>query len=100
MIALAAHENGWVLSVRAQPGARRNGVTGAHAGAIKVAVTAAPEKGKANEAIAHVLAEALGCKPSQIAILSGMTGRSKKVLVSGIEPDELKRRLDALLESA
>jgi uncharacterized protein len=99
MIALAAHENGSIVSVRAQPGAKRNGVTGEHAGALKVAVTAAPEKGKANAAIVDVLAEALGCKPSQIEIVSGMSGREKKFLVSGIEPDDLKRRLESLLST-
>ena len=98
MIALSAHEKGSVVMVRAQPGARKNGVTGEHAGSLKVAVTAAPEKGKANAAIAQVLAEALGCKPAQIEILSGLRGREKKFLVSGIDPDELKRRIGALLE--
>jgi uncharacterized protein len=98
MIALATHENGLVVSVRAQPGAKRNGVMGEHAGALKVAVTAAPEKGKANAAIMQVLAEALGCKPSQIEILSGTSGREKKVLISGIVPEDLKMRIEALLE--
>jgi len=44
---------------------------------LRVAVSAAPEKDKANAAIRDVLADALGCKPSQVALLSGKTSREK-----------------------
>ncbi len=97
MISLTPHADGVILPVRAQPSARKNGVTGSHAGALKVAVSAAPEKGKANAAVAAVLAEALGCKPSQIEILSGDTSREKKFLLTGIPPEVLRQRIDALL---
>ncbi len=99
MIDLAVHSEGTVLAVHAQPGARRNAVLGLRAGALRVAVTAAPEKGKANAAIAAVLADTLGCRSSQIALLSGETSRQKRFLVAGVAPDELRRRLDALLEA-
>ena len=49
-----------ILPVLAQPGSKRDGIIGERAGALRVAVTAAPEKGKANVAIQSVLAEALG----------------------------------------
>ena len=62
MIALAQHAEGAVLPVLAQPGAKRNAILGERAGALRVAVTAPPEKGKANEAIQSLLAEHLGCK--------------------------------------
>ena len=52
MIALSAHcLRGTILPVRAQPGAKKNAVLGERAGALRVAVSAAPERGKANEAI-------------------------------------------------
>ncbi len=95
LIVLTPHANGTVLRVRAQPGAKRNAVLGERAGALRVAVSAAPEKGKANDAIQAVLADALGCRSSQIALLSGATSRSKTFLVSGIEPDELRMKVDA-----
>jgi uncharacterized protein (TIGR00251 family) len=100
MIELAAHEQGTILSVHAQPGARRNAVLGERAGALRVAVTAQPEKGKANAAIVAVLAESLECRPSQIALLSGETSRQKRFLVSGLAPEELSRRLSVVISQS
>ncbi|MBV8381875.1 MAG: DUF167 domain-containing protein [Planctomycetaceae bacterium] len=97
MIALTAHAQGTILAVRAQPGARKNAVLGEHAGAMRVAVSAAPERGKANAAIQDVLARALGVKASQVALISGAVARQKRFLVVGLAPDELRRRLDAAL---
>ena len=97
MIELSPHAQGTIIPVHAQPGAKRNGLLGERAGALRVAVTAAPEKGKANAAIQAVLAESLGCRPSQIALLSGETSRHKRFLVQGISLEELQSQLAALL---
>lgn len=56
MIVLGDHEEGLVLPVRAQPRARKAGVLGEQAGALKVAVTAPPEDGRANQALIEALA--------------------------------------------
>lgn len=90
---------GIVVPVKAQPGARRNGITGAHDGLLKVAVTQAPEKGKANEAIVAVLADQLGLSRSQIELVSGPTSPRKRFLVTGISLDELAQRIDAILDA-
>src|SRR5690349_191774 len=66
MIALLAHADGWLLPVRAQPGARKNAVVGEHAGALKVAVSAPPEDGRANKALIETLAKLLQVKRAQI----------------------------------
>jgi uncharacterized protein (TIGR00251 family) len=95
---LIAHAEGWILSVRAQPGARKNGVVGEHDGALKVAVTAAPEQGKANKAILEVIRDALDLKRSQIEQISGDTSRDKRFLVRGLSRDELAARIDAILK--
>lgn len=100
MIALTAHEGGTILPVRAQPGARKNAILGEHAGSLRVAVSVAPERGKANTAIQEVLMDALGCKASQIGLLSGETSRTKRFLISGVTPDELQRRLAGVLAPA
>ena len=68
MIDLTPHAGGVVVPVLAQPGARKNAVLGERAGRLRVAVSAAPEKGKANAAVHDVLAEALGVKGSQISL--------------------------------
>ncbi len=51
MVRLEGNAAGTILLVRAQPGARHNAVLGEHDGALRVAVTAAPDKGKANHPI-------------------------------------------------
>ena len=96
MIALTPHERGTVLPVKAQPGAKTNAVLGERAEALRVAVTAAPERGKANEAIADVLAEALRVKSSQVRLLSGETARNKRFLIEGVTLEELKIKLEVL----
>ncbi len=97
MIELGEHAEGCVLPVRAQPGARRAGVQGEQHGALKVAVTAPPEDGRANQALVEVLREALGLKRSQVELLSGATSRDKRFLLRGVSADEVRRRLDELL---
>ena len=97
MISLEETANGVILPVKAQPGARRNGVTGIHDGALKVAVSQAPEKGKATAAISEVLVNALGLKKSQVDLLSGQISTQKKFLIRDITVDELSTRISALL---
>lgn len=96
-VRLEVHSRGVVLPVRAQPGARREGLAGVHDGALKVSVTAAAEKGRANQALVEVLAAALGLKKSQIELISGETARRKLFLVCGLNLDELARRIQSVL---
>jgi uncharacterized protein (TIGR00251 family) len=97
MIVLGDHAEGLVLPVRAQPGARRAGVQGEQGGALKVAVNAPAQDGRANQALLEALREALGLKRSQVELLAGQTGRDKRFLVRGVPRAELERRLAALL---
>ena len=97
MVSVEQSVNGLVLPVKAQPGARRNGVTGVHDGALKVSVSQAPEKGKATAAIIDVLAESLRIKKNQIDLLSGQTSTHKKFLIRNIDFEELMKRISDLL---
>jgi uncharacterized protein len=99
-IAIIPHENGSILPVLAQPAARRNAVLGVRAGALRVAVTAPPDKGKANAAIQDLLATSLECKAAQVALVAGAASRQKRFVIVGLEPNELRRRLAALLPQA
>lgn len=92
-IEFAERPNGIVLPVRAQPGARRAGIVGVHQGALKVAVTTRPERGKANKAIVDRVCAELRLKPSQVRLVSGETSPMKRLLVSGIALAELERRV-------
>ena len=93
MISLESHPDGVVLPVRAQPGSRKNELRGEHEGMLKVCVTQAPEKGKANKAIAEFLAKTFSLKKSQIELLSGETSHHKKFLIRGITVQELAAKL-------
>ena len=96
MIKLQTTTQGVFLPVQAQPGARKNGITGIHAGRLKVALTQAPEKGKANQALIKLLAELLEINRSQITLVAGETSRQKKFLIAGIDLAALRRRLAGL----
>ena len=100
MLDLRPHPEGVILPVRAQAGARRNEVRGIQEGALKVCVTQAAEKGKANKAIIEVLAKWLGVRKSQIDLFSGKTAAQKKFLVRGIEHEELAQRITTRLADA
>jgi uncharacterized protein (TIGR00251 family) len=97
MIAVAAHPEGSLLAVRAQPGARKNAVVGEHGGALKVAVTAPPEDGRANEALTELLREWLGLKRSQVELAGGHTNRNKQFLIRGLTPEALSALLASKL---
>ena len=57
---LQTRADGVVLKIRAVAGASRDRVVGLHGGALKLATTAAPEKGKANVRLLSLLAGSLG----------------------------------------
>jgi len=97
MIPIESHPLGTVLPVRAQPGGRRNGLRGVQNGALKVSVTQAAEKGKANQAIVEVLCEELGLRKSQVELLAGETSRGKRLLIRDVTVEELARRIEAAL---
>jgi uncharacterized protein (TIGR00251 family) len=99
MIAVAPHAEGCVLAVRAQPGARKSGVVGEHAGALKLAVTAPPDRGRANRALVELLRELLDVRRSQVELLSGETSQDKRFLIRGLTETEVRARVTALLGS-
>jgi uncharacterized protein (TIGR00251 family) len=73
------------LQLKVIPKSSRDRVVGWIGDRLKIQVTAAPERGKANAAVIGVLAEALGLSRSQVRILSGGTSPLKTVEISGDE---------------
>lgn len=92
-VTITPHGEGSLLSVRAQPGARKNAVVGEHAGALKIAVTAPPEDGRANDALTVLIREWLGLTRSQVELANGKRNRSKQFLIRGLTPGELQALL-------
>ena len=88
-------EEGAIFRVRVLPRSRRDEVVGLHGDALKIRLTAAPTKGKANRALQEFLAERLGVSPSAVELLSGHTSRWKRVRVKGVSADAVRALLNA-----
>ena len=82
-LSLRPHEDGTLLNVRAQPGANRHEIRGIYDGSLRIAVTASPEKGKANQAIIQLLAKKVKVAKSRIVLTAGASARNKTFLVVG-----------------
>jgi uncharacterized protein len=81
------------LRLRVSPGARRTELAGRYGEAWRVRVSAAPERGRANEAVVGLLAERLGVPRTSLSVVSGQTSRDKVVELRGLGHDEVERRL-------
>jgi hypothetical protein len=82
------------FSLRVQPRASRNGFAGLIGDAVKLAVTAPPVDGKANQAVIAYLAEFFRIPKSSVAILSGETGRNKLIAIRGLRAGQVLERLN------
>lgn len=83
--------DGTRLQIRVHPRAKRNRLELLEDGKLKVYVTAAPERGKANNAVIELLAESLGVAKSSIRILHGGHSRDKLLTVEGLDASALAR---------
>jgi uncharacterized protein YggU (UPF0235/DUF167 family) len=83
------------MRLRVAPGAARPGVVGRHGEAWKLRVAAAPEAGRANDAVVRLLAETLSVPREAVTLVSGHGGRDKIVELAGLGPSEIERRLEA-----
>lgn len=84
------------LRVRVNPRSSRSQVTGWQDGVLHIKLTAPPVEGAANKAAVEFLAKTLGVRKSQVALVSGQTGRDKTFEIAGLTPEELDRILAAL----
>jgi uncharacterized protein (TIGR00251 family) len=93
-LTLETHPEGVILPLKVSAGAAREGVTGTHDGMLKVAVRAAPEKGKANKSVLALLSVVLGVRRQDLRITRGATSQRKTLLVRGKTPDEVCDRIE------
>ena len=56
-------------------------------------MAAAPERGRANEALVSLLAEALEVPAGSVRVVGGQRGRTKVIEVDSLELREVERRL-------
>jgi len=93
MIPLHQTPDGITFEAKLQPRAKKNAFTGEIGGALKIAVTAPPVGGRANDACIEFLADTLKVPRASITIVSGATSRRKVIRVAGLSDNELRTRL-------
>lgn len=84
------------LQVKVVPGASRDRVVGRYGDGVKVQTSSAPEKGKANAAVALILAQFLAVKPGQVELISPPANPRKRFRISGLSPVQLAEKLATL----
>jgi uncharacterized protein (TIGR00251 family) len=89
-----------VLRVHVQPGAGRTSVVGRHGDSLKLKVGAPPEGGRANEAVAVLLANTLGVGRDAVALVSGASSRSKRFRIGPVNLDDVRRLLGEAMAAA
>jgi uncharacterized protein (TIGR00251 family) len=79
------------LKVKVVPGSSRNEIVGWLGDALKIKVTAPPERGKANEAVVELLATALDIATDDVVVVSGHSSPAKVVAVSGMDDETIRK---------
>jgi uncharacterized protein (TIGR00251 family) len=94
---IAQSPNGINFQIKVVPASSKTCFEGIYDDMLKVKLSAAPEKGKANKALVDFLAEKLGIKKKFIKVVSGQTSKTKKIAVEQITPQELLEKLRIVL---
>ncbi len=95
MIPIRETAEGVSFAVRVHPRAKKNAITGEIGDALKLALTAPPVEGKANEAVIEFLAALLKVPRSSVSIASGQSSRAKVIRVYGLTAAQVEQRLRA-----
>jgi uncharacterized protein len=81
--AIRADGTGWLVNVKARPGARKDRIRGAESGLLLVDVASVAEDGKATEHLLHYLAACFGVRRRNVVLLSGEHSRWKRLRIEG-----------------
>ena len=92
---LRSDDDGVILNLHIQPGAKKTEVVGQHGEALKIRLAAPPVDGKANAALLAFVAQQLGVSKSAVALVSGQTSRAKRVRADGIDEAYARQRFSS-----
>ncbi len=93
MVAIQNSPSGATFAVKVHPRAKKNAITGEVGDALKLALTAPPVDGKANEACIEFFAKLLNLPRSSVTIAAGETNRNKVIRVAGLTAQQVRDRL-------
>jgi uncharacterized protein (TIGR00251 family) len=99
LIEFKATPEGVTFMVKVHPRAKKNAIAGEIGGVLKVAVTAPPVEGRANEACVRLLAEVLNVPRASVTIAAGQGSRNKVIRVAGLSAEEVRSCLERTLSS-
>jgi uncharacterized protein (TIGR00251 family) len=99
MIPVHESAKGTSFVVKVHPRARKNAITGIVGDALKLALTAPPVEGRANQAAIEFLAEVFQIPRSSVTIASGETSRNQVVHIAGLGRAAVEQRLAAALNT-
>jgi len=94
---IAGRDGELLVKVRAVPGSRKDAVLGLHGDALRVAVRAPPERGKANAAVVEVLAGWLRLPRGEVSVHGGAGSRDKWIRIGSLRHGELAARIRTAL---
>ncbi|MCP4593557.1 MAG: DUF167 domain-containing protein [bacterium] len=92
-IELVGLKDAVLIPVKVVPGASKTRIMGELDGRLKVAVSAAPEQGKANDALTSFLAGQLGVRRRAVTVDRGPTSPLKTVRVEGVSAVQVREAL-------
>ena len=90
---------GVMFAIKVHPRARKNAITGVVGDALKLALTAPPVEGRANQAVIEFFADFFDIPRSSVTIASGETSRNKIVRIAGLSRETVEQRLSGALTS-
>ncbi len=93
MVAIQNSPTGATFAIKVHPRAKKNAITGEVGDALKLALTAPPVDGKANEACIDFFAKLLNLSRSSVTIAAGQTSRNKVLRVAGLTAQQVRERL-------
>jgi len=93
MIQLTEQAGDVLIAVKVVPKSSRDRIVGELDGALKVAVSAPPERGAANKAVCKLVAQKLGVRAQQVSVDAGHASPRKTLRIAGVSVEEVRKAL-------
>jgi uncharacterized protein len=84
---------GATFAIKVHPRARKNAISGELGDALKLSLTSPPVDGRANDACVEFISKLLKVARSSVTIAAGQTSRRKVIRVTGLDAEEVRKRL-------
>lgn len=90
MLTIKQSDDSVTFTIKVLPRSSRNEFAGEQEGMLRVKLTAPPVEGAANKMLVNFIASKLKVSKSSVEIVSGETGRTKVIRVSGVSAEDIQ----------